>query len=443
MSSSQNDGEDDGVQRYSVADFEAERLLEGAVVQPAYAKIVDLLSAYACFSNDPPPHHHEPSHHHGRRGGVGHGGRHGHGGRDHAPIGGGVGVNCGRGGANCGRGGSGVNSGRGGGGVNSGRGGGGVNSGGGWKHANAFVASAAPPSSRPSIGCAGRSSGMRAVFGALNKANDKNYAKVNDVVQAAVRDGTASCEDVCDAILAKSYQDDGFAAVYGRLVADLLIDNAQCVQARVDAFVADFWASTDCAWLDDGLTMNPAEAYDAFCAAVKVRRHLVGRHRVSAMFVREGLCSEVDAEGHADRLYGMLRTACDMRSDARVDLALDFLAEFGKAVPSVAARRAAADLAAVTRDLAAFGSPKCKFKLMDLMATKRARSHHHPAQPAGKPAQPAGKPAPQAGKPAPQAGKPAPQAGKPAPQAGKPAPQAGKQASPPSKPAVAVMHARW
>jgi hypothetical protein len=235
------------------------------------------------------------------------------------------------------------------------------------------------PAVRRTIECSGRSRGLKDAVAALNKINDRNYASVLQRMVQVVESRAASMHDVCDLAFSKCASDDGYLHVYMRLFLDIRAafegsTEADVLREGIDAFVRAFWTIElqDDAGAASTSEINPAERYDEFCAVLKARRLLLGKHRTVVGLIKNALSTELDTNAHMERLVGLLRVSCGATgalgfNDSHVDVAVDFIRDFVEAFP-LSAQAHAADLAVLfDGNVVGVCSSMCRFKVHDLM----------------------------------------------------------------------------
>jgi hypothetical protein len=163
------------------------------------------------------------------------------------------------------------------------------------------------------------------------------------------------------------------SAFNGREEADILRDG-------IDAFVCKFWAIE----LDDdgGATstvdINPADQYDEFCAVIKARRLLIGKHRTVVGLIKNALSTEHDSSAHMDRLIKMLRISCGAAgglgfNEPHTDVTVEFIRDFVDVFPLSAHARSTELVDLFDNNIVGVCSPMCRFKVHDLVERCRVR----------------------------------------------------------------------
>ena len=234
----------------------------------------------------------------------------------------------------------------------------------------------------------------RALRSHLNKLNERNFEAVRDGVLALIAAGTVDAATAAQAMLAKSVDDSSFAGVYARLLASIA-DRGAAVGTTVGAFLSSLFGAGDELWGDvqavsSALAVaSPTEAYDAFCAAVKEKKRLLGRHG-TALAVLSFMAKSVDGAPKpadaADALMSVLGKAAERRDAFAVDLTLDLVKQLmqvlettGASAPRAPKSHSAA-LNTVRHGVrtllpeallvsSEFG-PKVRFKALDMLAAE-------------------------------------------------------------------------
>ena len=237
----------------------------------------------------------------------------------------------------------------------------------------------------------GTPSGARALMGALNKLNERNFEPIKDRVIALVAGGDVSAAEATRAVLSKSADESCFAHVYVKLLqAARLVCRAPEVasEASSEASEADpskdaaatekdaegrrvvseflgglFGGGGDAQWADvrqaaialGACGPAPAEgtvAYDAFCVALKIKKRLLGRHR-TALAVLSAMARDIEGaprpaevvavtlkvlgsaaneEDEGSPLFGTPAPPASPAREAAVDLALDLATQVVEAL---------------------------------------------------------------------------------------------------------------
>jgi len=275
------------------------------------------------------------------------------------------------------------------------------------------------------IGCG--PSGARALLGALNKLNERNFEPIRDRVASLVAAGDVSPRAAVRAVLAKSADESCFAHVYVRLLqeaglvaaltppvgaTDVPLDGDTVGEGReaVREFLGALFGG-DTLWTDvlhAAMLLGtcgpaPAEgtaAYDAFCGALKAKKRLLGRHK-TALAILAAMARDVEGAprpaevvavtlkvlGHAagdeedeeTPLLGRAPPGAEATPlrEAAVDLSLDLAAQVAEAlskpgaptshVAALAVMRAGAIEALPQAVLAECYGPRTRFKAQDLI----------------------------------------------------------------------------
>jgi hypothetical protein len=271
------------------------------------------------------------------------------------------------------------------------------------------------------IGCG--PSGARALLGALNKLNERNFEPIRDRVASLVAAGDVSPRAAVRAVLAKSADESCFAHVYVRLLqaaglvaaltppeeaTDVPLDGDTVGEGReaVREFLGALFGG-DTLWTDvlHAATLlgtsgpAPAEgtaAYDAFCGALKAKKRLLGRHKTALAIEGAPRPAEVvtvtlkvlghaagDEEDEETPLLGRAppAAAATPLREAAVDLSLDLAAQVAEAlskpgaptshVAALAVMRAGAIEALPQAVLAECYGPRTRFKAQDLIQSQK------------------------------------------------------------------------
>jgi hypothetical protein len=273
----------------------------------------------------------------------------------------------------------------------------------------------------------GPDAGARALLGALNKLNDRNFDAIRDRVIALVDGGAVDGGQAARAVIVKSCDDASYAPVFARLLAALAAclsppstaeaDTAAAAAATAAATsseenvprrgggteaIAETLAHVTTLYCDGGEALRvavvevaraieapnatPEKGYDAFCAALRGKRRMLGRTStalaVLALMARE-LSQHAQSTQQpfprpldvATAVVYAVRGGVRSGSEAEIDVALDVAAQL---VASLGRSTVASHVAAVAalrdgiRD--ALGGPeasamttKVRFKVQDLL----------------------------------------------------------------------------
>ena len=148
---------------------------------------------------------------------------------------------------------------------------------------------------RPRIGVSS-DPGLRAITSLLNKINDGNFETIKNQVVKLVLDGGVQVRVAIDALLEKSATDgDGFTMAYAKLLASVASasenqNSLRCI-SRISEFLQEIYGSSsdndDALWKEIAsvaeatVRFKPTENYDGFCAAIKAKKRIFGRHRTA------------------------------------------------------------------------------------------------------------------------------------------------------------------
>ena len=268
----------------------------------------------------------------------------------------------------------------------------------------------------------GPDAGARALLGALNKLNDRNFDAIRDRVIALVDGGAVDGGQAARAVIVKSCDDASYAPVFARLLAALAACPSHPSTAEADTAaaaaasseenvprrgggteaIAETLAHVTTLYCDGGEALRvdvaevaraieapnatPEKGYDAFCAALRGKRRLLGRTStalaVLALMARE-LSQHAQSTQQpfprpldvATAVVYAVRGGVRSGSEAEIDVALDVAAQL---VASLGRSTVASHVAAVAalrdgiRD--ALGGPeasamttKVRFKVQDLL----------------------------------------------------------------------------
>ena len=179
--------------------------------------------------------------------------------------------------------------------------------------------------------------GTRTIVGSLNKLSERNYVTIRTKVLAAIDSHDATVNDVCDALLVKSYQETGYLTLYVRMIADVRSVDADAASSVATDFVDGVVRMTRN--LEDELHVDDCEGgYDAFCSVTKKKRHAVGKLRTALALLKDGI---VGAPSSEEFLECMLEQLSVARSDDHVELLLEFISDFARTFPATFERKSA------------------------------------------------------------------------------------------------------
>ena len=172
-----------------------------------------------------------------------------------------------------------------------------------WNTTKATSTATKTDAKRPRIGN-DTDPGMRAIRSLLNKINDSNFDAIQTQVVELVLSGGVAVRVAVNALLEKSSNDgDGFTMAYTRLLAAIAggsmaggsmaggEDASATVRASalkcIGEFLHEIYGSGDVLWnevksvSDATVRCKPTEDYDGFCAALKAKKKIYGRHKTS------------------------------------------------------------------------------------------------------------------------------------------------------------------
>jgi hypothetical protein len=182
---------------------------------------------------------------------------------------------------------------------------------------------------RPRIGVS-MDPGLRAITSLLNKINESNFETIKSQVVKLVSDGSVQVKSAIDALLEKSATDgDGFTLAYAKLLASVATstsdNNSHSAAAlrRISEFLQEIYGSGDDLWneiasvADATVRFKPTDNYDGFCAAIKAKKKIFGRHRTALSILTlmgkdvSGVPKPVDA---VSKLISLMKRAVSLGS---------------------------------------------------------------------------------------------------------------------------------
>ena len=212
---------------------------------------------------------------------------------------------------------------------------------------------------------------LRTIVGSLNKISEHNYATIRGRIIEVFVDRTLSPTDICDAVLVKCYQEDGYLPLYTRLIRDIQRSAAdseageeldRCIAAFVEGMI-DVDVSVELGVQGGG--------YDEFCMASKRKRFAIGKNRTVLAFMRGSVIDAPKSHEYFGTLLSLLSRSVS-GPEGHLELALDFVADYVKAFPQL--KRS--DMMAMRRvfddNVTPSCSPRCRFKMMDVYDTCRS-----------------------------------------------------------------------
>ena len=184
-------------------------------------------------------------------------------------------------------------------------------------------------SKRPRIGN-DTDPGTRAIRSLLNKINNSNFDVIQSKVVELVLSGGVSVCVAVDALLDKSSTDgDGFTMAYTRLLSAIAATESAPVRTatlkRIGEFLHEIYGSGDVLWNEVNsvseatVRFKPTEDYDGFCAALKAKKKIYGRHKTALMILTlmakdiSGIPKPADA---ASKLMGLMKRAVQLSPSA-------------------------------------------------------------------------------------------------------------------------------
>jgi hypothetical protein len=224
----------------------------------------------------------------------------------------------------------------------------------------------------------------RAVTSALNKVNQRNFAAVVGALTRLVQTQRLTAAELVAAVMQKSTADGGsssYVKVYAQLLAETARADAgaaDAIGARVEEELRSLWADIEAsaratAAVGARVVTQSSQDYDAFCAAVKRRRGVLGRLQLAVALAAARLVDAAHvaaAVEHAlDRVTdAVLRLGepCAADADAHfaeaaTSMCVDAAAHLGSA--AAALRPRIASLAAAVARVPALAASPLRFKL--------------------------------------------------------------------------------
>lgn len=203
------------------------------------------------------------------------------------------------------------------------------------------------------------SAGTRALMGCLNKLSDQNYVVIVGRLRAVLDMGTATAIEFGDAVLLKSWQEDCYAALYVRMLREVIAtDVAEEAAARfatpllgapgslLGSLLQDYLKAEVLSDEAGGAAAAPgSDAYDLLCASVRARKHLMGRHRTLLLLMAGGLLGQPGQPDQANipTPSQHLQTLMDVIATSEpqaVPVILDMLLDAAKLFPELSSAAA-------------------------------------------------------------------------------------------------------
>jgi hypothetical protein len=206
---------------------------------------------------------------------------------------------------------------------------------------------------------------LRTIVGSLNKISERNYATIRGRIMEVFVERTLSATDICDAVLVKCYQEDGYLPLYTRLIRDIQRSAADSedgdeLQRCITTFVARM---VD---VDVGAELGvKGDGYDEFCMAAKRKRYAIGKNRTVLSFMRGSVVVAPKSHEYFGILLSLLSKSVGGPED-HLELALDFVADYVKTFPQLGRSDLMAMRGVFDNDVSPSCSPRCRFKMMDV-----------------------------------------------------------------------------
>ena len=193
---------------------------------------------------------------------------------------------------------------------------------------------------RPRIGGDG-DPGTRSIRSLLNKINDSNFDAIQTKMIELISSGGVAVRIAVDALIEKSSNDgDGFTMTYTKLLAAICSSNNMRTTALecIGEFLHEIYGAGDGLWnkvesvSEATVRSSPTEDYDGFCAALKAKKKIYGRHRTALMILTlmtkdiagiPGIPKPADAVA---KLMGLMKCAVEQSEKMR-DVAIEILLE--------------------------------------------------------------------------------------------------------------------